>query len=130
MRPVRATTTDTSTWLPLEDRRDADGYTYAEHCDNVARVAAGQAPRPPIHPRVTTPPPVEPTPTPAPQQPTAKPAPAIAPRQRIKFLDDYKRKPRPKTRKRRIDKGAVYFTADDGVNVRVPQPWQRPDRGR
>lgn len=123
MRPVRATTTDTSTWLPLEDRRDADGYTYAEHCDNVARVAAGQVARPPIHPRVTTPPPVEPTPTPASQQPTAKPAPAIAPRQRIKFLDDYKRKPRPKTRKRRIDKGAVYFTAIDRALMEEVTAW-------
>lgn len=123
MRPVRATTTDTSTWLPLEDRRDAGGYTYAEHCDNAARVAAGQEPRPPIHPRATTPQPVEPTPTPAPQQPTAKPAPAVAPRQRIRFLDDYKRKPRPKTRKKRIDKGAVYFTAIDRALLEEITAW-------
>ena len=136
MRPIRTIPTDTADattnpWLPLEDRRDADGYTYAEHCDNVARVAAGQSPRPPHQPRVATASTVEPQQALAPalevtRTPTVvavKGVSAVAPRQRIRFLDDYQRRPRPKTRKKRIDRGAVYFTAIDRALMEEITAW-------
>lgn len=124
MRTTPEGDTSRHPWVPLDDRRDNDGYTYAEHCDNVARVEAGQEPRPPMQPRVipptpeTTPEPTSPTVV-APAEETAR----AVPRQRIRFLDDYRRKPRPKTRRRRIDKGAVFFTAIDRALLEETTAW-------
>lgn len=118
-----ASTFEPNGWRPWVDRRDAAGYDFAEWATNCERVANGQAPIAPSHPRHRGLfPPVERRPEIAETEGARKKVTANG--VTVTRLDAYKRKPGKKTRERKsAETGARFVTARDIAVIEEVVAW-------